>query len=284
MKIWMAVALSSAAWLGSVSVAHAGRGASAASIRAAVAANSPETIVSELERAEKLACLSCVDSVKALIDHSDARVRDAAGWWLGKRGIRKAVVTEMTARLSAEDPVAARNAADVLAGMREVTALPALTTYAAHPLDEESGRRVVRAIGSIGHPSSITALAAAASSATSTMSGVREEALKQVRELRAPVGAKVVSGFAPFSGALTDADERVRREAAYTAGFLGDKAAVASLVTVLTNDSSATVRKAAAWALGELGDGSAREVLDAATRDADSGVRSIATAARRRVQ
>src|SRR5947209_3493371 len=132
------------------SVALAGRGATTVGIEAAIASNSVDTIVSELERAEELACLACIDPIRKLTDHPSARVRDAAGWWLGRRGIRDAVIADMIGRLKAQDPVAARNAADVLGGMREPSALGALAAYVAAPLDEESGAAAARALGSLG--------------------------------------------------------------------------------------------------------------------------------------
>src|SRR5438445_5125112 len=109
--------------------AFAGRGGSTVAIKAAVQSGSADAIVAELERAEFLACLSCIDAVLPLVDHDSARVRDAAGWWLGRRGVRTEVIDSMQARLAGSDPLAARNAGDVLAALRDYTTLPALTTY-----------------------------------------------------------------------------------------------------------------------------------------------------------
>ena len=132
--------------------AFAGRGGSVQGIEAAIASGSPDSIIGEIERAEKLVCMSCVRPVLALVDHSDPRVRDVAGWWLSKRGVRDEVIANMTARLQAQDPIAARNAADVLGGMREGSAVPVLGAYLAKPLDEESAVAVAKALGKIGAP------------------------------------------------------------------------------------------------------------------------------------
>ena len=69
------------------SVAFAGRGATTVGIEAAIASGSADTIVAELERAEILACLACIDPIRKLTDYPSARVRDAAGWWLGEIGV-----------------------------------------------------------------------------------------------------------------------------------------------------------------------------------------------------
>lgn len=258
------------------STAFAGRGGSTTAIITAVQSGSVDAIIAEIERAEELACLSCIQPVVDLVDHPSARVRDVAGWWISRRGVRTQVIASMTARLSGGDPVAARNAADVLGGMRDYNTLAALTAYLAHPLDEDSGAAAARAIGAIGHPSSATALTAALGS---PLAGVRAASLVAMRTLRAMPGQKTALGATALLPALTDSDVNVRREAANTCGFLQDKAAVSALVTVLGNDSSPVVRKAAAWALGEIGDASAASALSAATNDTDPLVRSISVAA-----
>ncbi|MDB4969664.1 MAG: lyase domain protein repeat-containing protein [Myxococcales bacterium] len=261
--------------------AFAGRGGSTVAIKAAAQSGSADAIVAELERAEFLACLSCIDAVLPLVDHESARVRDAAGWWLGRRGVRSQVISTMQARLAGGDPVAARNAGDVLAAMRDYTTLPALTTYLSQPLDEESGVSVARAVGIIGHPSAVATLQGALAS---PLSGVRAQAAASLRQLRAPAGKKVAASAPALLPLLGDSDAGVRREAIMTLGFVGQSGgdvsgAVAALSAVATGDASPGVRKAAAWALGEMKDGAARPALQAAQSDSDPLVRSIATAA-----
>ncbi|HEY7954314.1 MAG TPA: HEAT repeat domain-containing protein [Polyangia bacterium] len=256
--------------------AWAGRGGSTIAIESAIASGSEQTVLAELERAEKLACMSCVKPVLGLVDSPSYRVREAAGWWLTKRGVRDQVISQMEARLTASDPVAARNAADVLGGMRDYNTLSALSAYLAKPLDEASGIAAARAIGQIGHPLGLAALQVAFAS---PLAGVRAASLAAVRELRAKPGEKAVTSAQPLLPLFGDADVNVRRQAVMTAGFVEDRAAVGALSTLLTGDSSPLVRKAAAWALGQIGDAGAATALQAATSDTDPLVRSVASAA-----
>src|SRR5262245_7469281 len=106
--------------------AYAGRGASRESIQAAIASNSPDAIVAEVERAEKLACISCIGVVLPLVDHDSARVRNVAAWWLNKRGVRGEVRDMAYVRLQGQDARLARNAAETLGTMRHAEAVPAL--------------------------------------------------------------------------------------------------------------------------------------------------------------
>lgn len=262
--------------LSTASVVEAGRGASTGSIKNAIASNSPDAIVAELERAEKLTCISCTEPILKLVDHPSARVRDAAAWWLGKRGARAEVIESMKARLTAQDPLAARNAADVLAGMRDRATLPALSAYMMNPLDESSGQAAARAIGAIGHPAGLAPLKSAFAH---PLAGVRAAALEHIRDLRAPIGAKSVTDATALVPMLSDSDPAVRRQAALTIGFVKDATATGALSALLAGDAVPQVRKAAAWALGQIGDGTGANALLAAERDADPLVRSVATAA-----
>lgn len=261
--------------------AYAGFGSSSASLQTAVASGSVDAIVAELERAEELPSQGALAVVLPLVDHPSARVRDAAGWWLTRRGVRTQVMADMTARLSGSDPIAARNAGDVLAAMRDVSTLPALGAYLKAPLDEESGVSVAKAIGAIGHPSAISLLN---TGLASSLAGVRAQSAASLRDMRAPRGSKVAAVTSSLLPLLTDADANVRRQAAITVGFIGQSGgdvtgAVAALAPLATGDASSLVRKAAAWALGELKDGAARPALAQAQGDADPFVRSIASAA-----
>ncbi len=256
--------------------AYAGRGGSVGGIKSAIASGSADSIVSALEQSEKLVCMSCVEPVMGLLDYESQKVRDAAGWWLGKRGVRTEVLDKMTARLvTGQDPIGARNAADVLGGMRDFSAVAPLMGYLSRPLDEESGAAVARALGNIGHPSALPGLK---TGMASQLVGVRVASMQAVRNLRAVTGQKAPITADAVTPLLTDSDPAVRREAAYTAGWLRDKVAVPGLVTALS-DANANVRKAAAWSLGEIGDGTASNALSSLRNDSDSGVRSIANAA-----
>lgn len=261
--------------------AFAGRGSSGAAIAQAVESGSVDGIIAELERSEHLPCVGCIDTVMKLVDNPSAKVRDAAGWWLTRRGTRDEVLEAMQARFAGADPVAARNAADVLGAMRDPASVAGLGAYVKAPLDEESGKAAARALGNIGHPMAKQHLVGAFSS---SLPGVRMAAVMAIRDLRAPIGKAVIMDASALAPLFADSDAGVRRQAAQTAGFLGDKAAVPALITMLKADASAPARKAAAWALGALGDTSARDALIAAQNDSDAFVRSIATAAAGRLR
>lgn len=264
------------------SVAQAGRGSSSAAIAHAIATNSVDGIVAELERAENLPCTGCIAQVIKLIDHDSPKVRDVAGWWLTRRGARVEVLQNMQARFVGSDPLAARNAADVLGAMRDLSSVPALGAYIKSPLDEDSGRAAAKALGNIGHP---TAKAHLQAGFASTLPGVRAGSVAAVRNLRAPIGQRVIMDASTVIPLLADTSAEVRREAALTAGYLGDASAVASLIDRLSNDTDPTVRKTAAWALGELKDGTARTALQtASTSDAAANVRSLAAASLKKLR
>jgi len=265
-------------------IASAGIDGTTGKIQSAVQANSVDAIVAELERAENIPERGAFDTVLKLIDHDSDRVREAAGWWLGRRGVRQKVIAMAEQRLNAQDPTAARNVLDTLRGMRDVVTLDLISGYVAHPLDEQSGIAGLRAIGAIGAPKGLGALTPALGS---SMIGVRVQALRTVRELRAPIGQHVVTVGTAYIPLLSDADESVRREAALTLGFLGqgglnpdlDSSGTNALIGAVQNDTSAKVRKAAAWALGEIGAAAGRTALQKAMTDGDAMVRSVATAA-----
>jgi len=269
-------------------LANAGVDGSTGKINSAITSGSVDAIIAELERSENIPTKGAFASVLKLVDHESDRVREAAGSWLGRRGVRNKVIQLAEQRLNAQDPAAARNVLDALRGMRDQGTLDLVTAYAAHPLDEASGVSALRTVGAIGSPRGLEVTKVAV---TSTLTGVRAQALRAVRELRAPVGARVVTDGSAFIGALKDADESVRREAALTLGFLGQNglnpdpvtSGVNALIDSLSTDASAKVRKASAWALGEIGSAAGRDALRKATTDADSQVRSIAKAASGRI-
>ena len=186
------------------------------------------------------------------------RVRDAAGWWLTRRGVRTEVIADMTARLhgagsggGAQRRRRARGDARLLdaAGAVDLPGRSRSTRSRASRWRAPSAR--------IGHPTGVGALTGALGS---SLAGVRAQAAASLRDLRAPRGAKVAAAAAALLPLLADADANVRRQAVTTIGFVGQSGgevsgAVAALAPVVTGDPSAVVRKAAAWALGELKDG-----------------------------
>ncbi len=254
-------------------VAQAGKGSSYQSIRNAISSNSRDSILAELERAEKLPCAPCIELVLPLIDHDDAAVRDVGAWWLAKRAIRDKVRDDMFTRLQGADSVAARNAAEVLGRFMHPDALMALE-LAIHEgaLSEEARAAAAAAVGTIGDFRGKAVLEGAI---TSDSAQVRAAAAKALREIRGNVEGVAVIDL------LDDEEESVVREAVLTVGALRELSGIGALSDVVRDNTlSATVRRDAAWALGKIGDGSAREVLTAVEQDdASMLVRGAARAA-----
>lgn len=253
--------------------AIAGTGASYASLKNAINSNNPDSIIGEVERAEKLPCGSCIDLVKPLIDHEDARIRDVAAWWLNKRVIRQQVRDEMFDRLQGGDQVAARNAAEVLGRFMHPEAYNHLE-MAIHnaALGDEARAAAATAVGSIGSRSAKGILEGAL---TSDSAAVRKAAAKALRNV-----ANNLDGVALLD-LLQDSDPGVVREAALTVGAVREEGAVNNLILVLQDESlDAYTRRDAAWALGKIGDGSARDALaEASDADPSMLVRGAARAA-----
>jgi HEAT repeat protein len=207
-----------------------------------------------------------------LLDSEDYRVREVAAWWFARRPVQKSELVDMaTARLYGDDPVLARNAADILGTFRMKAALPALAFAAGRTdLAVEARAAAVRAIGTIAHPDGVPALAQAMGDAAAP---VRLEAVRAYRTMRGtPDGAPLVT-------VLADPDVQVRREAAASVGHFKTPAARAGLETILGHDADELARRNAAWSLGEIGDGASRAALEqAASADASSLVRSVARA------
>jgi HEAT repeat protein len=260
--------------------ALAGRGSSPGAIKSAIASDSGDVITSELERAEHLVCPGCVPLVRPLLDHPDRRVRQVAAWWLARRGLGPDLVATMSERLSAaDDPVRARNAADVLGELRRSEAIEPLGAAVANvTLAVEARVAAAQALGSIGDPAAVVPLGRALAAREAS---VRGAAVAGLRELR---------GFqdsTPALPLLADADEWVRTQAVLTVGATrkASPAAVPALVKLL-GDPSSSVRKKAAWALGEIGAPAAvagPALQRAAREDRDPLVRSLASAASSRL-
>jgi HEAT repeat protein len=268
----LAAAATLAATIAAPTAAHAGRGSSNGQIQSAIATGNADVIISELERAERLVCGACVDTVMPLIDSDDYRIREVAAWWFARRPAQKAELIDVaTARLYADDAVLARNAADVLGTFRLKSSIPVLAMAAARTdFAAETRAAAVRAIGTISHPDGLPALSLAMKDGDA---GVRLEAVRAYRTMRGqPDGAPIVA-------LLGDADATVRREAAATVGYFRTVAARPALEAVLAGDTDELARRNAAWALGQVGQAASRAVLEtAAANDASSLVRSVAKA------
>ncbi len=248
-------------------------GASYSSLKNAIASGNPSSIIGELEHAEKLPCGTCIDLVLPLIDSENARVRDAAAWWLSKRAIREQVRDDMFERLQAGDTIRARNAAEVLGRFMHPDALMALE-IAVHDssLGEEARVAAALAIGAIGHPAGKAMLEGAV---TSESAAVRAAGARALRNIRGNVEGLALVPL------LADPDDDVVREAALTLGTTREEAGVQGLLQVVTDlERPEFVRRDAAWALGKIQDGSARDTLRAVAKDDPSMlVRGAARAA-----
>jgi len=263
--------------------ARAGQGSSPGAIQRAIASDSVDAISAELERAERLRCEACVRMVRPLVDHQDGRIRRVATWWLARRGLRSELFVEMALRLAAPDSTAARNAADVLGSLRHPMAGEPLAAALGNPIFDANARAAMAAaLGRIGDPVAVPALAEATRAEPAP---VRAAALAALRELRGPIDYAT-----PALPLLTDGDAQVRSEAIYTLGASRGRgiapeqtrAVVQGLAHVLASDPEAVVRKKAAWALGELGlvpDLAGPALGEAADKDPDPAVRSLARAA-----
>lgn len=262
--------------------AHAGRGSSPGAIRSAIASNSVDAISAELERAEHLVCGSCIDQVRPLVDHPDARVRKVAGWWLARRGLRGELFVEMANRLGQPDSRKAEAAADVLGGLRHPLAAGSLGAALNNPrFDADARVAMAAALGRIGDPVAAGDLAQAAGDADAR---VRAAAVGALRELRGEIDPGVAIAR------LADPAAEVRSAAIYTLGATRGRglpapamtSAATALARLVREDTEASVRRKAAWALGEIAApaGLALAPLSAAAGgDADPAVRSLASVA-----
>jgi HEAT repeat protein len=254
--------------------AVAGHGSSPQAVKLAITSGSPDAIKAELERAENLVCLSCVDMVMPLLDSNNQGIREVAAWWIARRGVARNVRVQMLNRLGQPDSVAARNAADVLGELHYVSSIPALSAALSNPLfTSEARAHMAAALGRISRPEVVAPLTGALAVNDGVVQVAAMQALQSIAGLRD--GAAV-------SPLLTSGDASVRAEAATTLGMFHDANATGALVTALQNDASPIVRKRAAWALGEIHASTAvaGPALQAAVaNDGSPYVRSLAAAA-----
>jgi HEAT repeat protein len=255
--------------------ALAGRGGSRQAIQSAVGADSIDAIQAELERSEHLVCAGCVDVVTPLVDHSSYRVRQAAAWWLARRGTSRQVFVQMLTRLSQPDSVKARNAADVLGEFKTTAAIPALGAALSNPIySGEARAAMARALGAIGRGEAASPLVSALGDGDPL---VKAAALESLRE---------IEGFHDGSVAVPlvrDQDAQVRAAAVTTLGMMHTPsgASAAALLQSLASDPSENVRKKAAWSLGEIGAPASvvgAGLQQAAAKDTSPFVRSLALA------
>jgi HEAT repeat protein len=253
--------------------ALAGHGGSPQAIKSAIDANSVDAIQAELERAEHLVCAGCTDMVVPLVDHLNYRVRQAAAWWLARRGTSRQVFVAMLTRLSQPDSVAARNAADVLGEFHAATAIPALSAALTNPIyTDEARAAMAHALGQIGNGDVATPLKGALADSSPVVKAASLQALREVTGFHDGMVAVPL---------VSDPDAIVRGEAATTIGVMRTQAAAPALVKALT-DPEVSVRKKAAWSLGNIGAPvsiAGPALQTAATSDPNPFVRSLAQVA-----
>src|SRR6476619_3208038 len=147
--------------LAAAGTAVAGRGSSPQAVQRAIASGSPDAIKSELERAEHLVCVSCVDMVMPLLDNNNQGIRQVAAWWIARRGVARTVRVQMLNRLGQPDSIAARNAADVLGEFHYVSSIPALSAALSNPVfSSEARAHMAQALGRISRPDVVAPLTA----------------------------------------------------------------------------------------------------------------------------
>jgi hypothetical protein len=254
------------------SPALAGRGGSAGLIKSAVASNSVDAIVAEVERAEKLTCEECIDTMIALTEDNRFAVREVAAWWFAKRpGMKKIMVSQMKDDLALGASVKVRNAADFVGRVREFGALSNLKTAMARTdINAEAKVAIVRAVGFMAHPKGNEILLSAMVDAEAS---VRAEAAIAWRDILGQTSATSLVGL------LNDGDARVRAEAATVLGAYGEKGARATLEALVVSDPDPFVRRNAAYALGKIGSWESSAALTRATFDTSGIVRGVAKGA-----
>jgi len=272
-KLGIVVVSSVLAVAGASGTALAGRGGSPQAIQSAINADSVDAIQAELERAEHLVCAGCTDMVVPLIDHLNYRVRQAAAWWLARRGTSRSVFVAMLTRLSQPDSLAARNAADVLGEFHAASAIPALSAALTNPIySGEARAAMAHALGQIATPATAAPLTLALTDSNPLVKAASLQALREVEGFHDGMVAVPL---------VSDADPQVRAEAATTIGMMHTRLAANALVQALA-DPDALVRKKAAWSLGAIGAPLAvagPSLQTAASHDPNPFVRSIAQVA-----
>lgn len=252
--------------------AWAGRGGSAAKIRAAVASGSVDAIVAEVERTEKLICNECVDLVTALTEDSRWEVREVAAWWFAKRvAFKDMLVPGFLDDLASGGTTKVRNAADFLGRSKTRAAIPQLIAAQRRAdLGYDARYALVRAAAKLKTLEANPLLTAAMSDGDPR---VRAAAVTAWRDMRGQTNAQ------PVLPLLGDSDAEVRGQAAVVAGAMGEQSTRVTLETLVVRDPDATVRRNAAWALGRLHNPASSGALLLASGDPSGLVRGVARAA-----
>jgi hypothetical protein len=252
--------------------AQAGRGADYYSIMDAINSDNPDVIVSELERAEKLACGACINPILGLLDDSRYQVREVASWWVARRAaLMNTVITRAIVILNGSDSVSALHAADWLGTFREAVGIQPLISALDAGFDDATGEAIVRALGTIGDPRVRPGIERAMAIGGPLTRAMAANAFTSIRG---------ISDGTPLIPLLSDPDTGVRRAASGAIGAFRVSAARDRMHSLLINDPDAIVRRNAAFALYKLADPASVGVLvQAVNYDPVSYVRSYAGAA-----
>ncbi|HEY4238913.1 MAG TPA: HEAT repeat domain-containing protein [Kofleriaceae bacterium] len=250
--------------------AQAGKGGSAQLIQQAVQSHSQDAIIAELEHTESLICDECVSIVTPLTEDSRFEVRQAAAWWFARRpALAGALADGFRADLTGGTATAVRNAADFFGGMRDFKALPQLRIAITRASSSDAKLAIVRAVGFMAHTDGNGILVTAMGDQDPA---VRAAAVTAWRDMLGQANAQ------PVIALLGDGAAQVRAQAATVIGGLRDQAGRAQLEALVVSDADAKVRRNAAWALGQLGNASSRVALTKASTDASPLVGSTARA------
>jgi hypothetical protein len=243
-----------------------------ATLRAGLNGGSDTAIQGALDYSERHDVAAAIHPAIDLVLQSDnARTREFAAWWLGKRPFTLGWIARMfsdtlegdyssapiqraVAAGISQDVLRARSA-EALGEFRQAGALDVLRTAATSDTSALVREAAVRGLGRLNHSQSGAALAVAM---VDSDPAVRRAALDNVLLL------SFFRDGAAIVGALEDSDAGNRRQAALLVGQLRVGGAVPVLVALLRGDEDANVRRAAAWALGRLGGTEASEALGAA--------------------
>lgn len=254
------------------STANAGKGGSAAAIKAAVASNSQDSIIAEVERTEGLMCQECIDTVTALTEDSRYPVREVAAWWFAKRPQLAALMAAQMEDDLKLDSLHVRNAADFLGAIKEYKALPQLrATMLNGTLSADAKLALVRAAGIMAHVGGNPILEAGM---TDTDAGVRVAAIDAWRDVIHQNG-----NIGVVEARLGDSDAQVRAHAATVLGAKHDMNVRVTLEQLVVSDADPYVRRNAAYALGKLGSKESAPALTIASGDASGLVKNVAKAA-----
>jgi len=252
--------------------AFAGKGGSYARLSSAVATNSVDAIVAEVERMESLYCEECIQTITNMTEDSRYAVREVAAWWFARRpALKDMLASQFVDDLPRGDTIKVRNAADFLGGSKTYNALPQLRA-AIHRGDigVEARLALVRAAASLAHTGGNEVLTTAMVDGDASVRAAAVVAWRDVLDQQSAL---------PLVPLLGDSDANVRAQTATVVGAMHEQSGREALERLVVGDADSSVRRNAAWALGQLGNAASRAALLQATSDKSGLVRGVAKAA-----